>query len=97
MFGYLTFYQFLVAVLSFIGFFLLGMFSWLMFIQIVQIGTGQTQYERKCGNYMYNNGILDNIQAVFGERWYIAWICPCFSSPLPENGAAFRVSEVKSK
>lgn len=96
-FGYLTFYQFLVAVLSFIGFFLLAMFSWLIFIQVVQIVTGQTRYERKRADCRYNNGTLDNVRAVFGERWYIAWICPWFSSPLPENGAAFRLSEVKTK
>ena len=33
-FGYLSLYQFLVAVLSFIGFFLLVMFTWLIWIQV---------------------------------------------------------------
>lgn len=97
MFGFLSFYQFLVAVLSFIGVFLLGMFSWLILIQIAQIGSGQTRYERKRRDLMYNNGTIGNIRAVFGERWYIAWLCPWISSPLPENGASFRVSELKTK
>jgi len=34
---------------------------------------------------------------VFGERWYIAWMCPWIKSPLPEDGARFRVSELKTK
>jgi len=97
LFGYLSFYQFLVAVLSFIGFFLLVIFLWLISIQVVQIATGQTRYERKRGDHMYNNGPMENIRAVFGERWYIAWLCPWISSSLPENGASFRVSEVKTK
>ena len=97
MFGYLSLYQFLVAVLSFIGFFLLGMFLWLIWIQVAQISRGQTRYERKRGDRMYDNGAMWNIRAVFGERWYIAWLCPWIRSPLPEDGASFRVSEVKTK
>jgi len=97
MFGYLSFYQFLVCVLSFMGFFLVAMFSWLIFIQVTQIGNGQTRYERKRGDFMYSNSAVENIRAVLGERWYIAWLCPWISSPLPANGAVFRVSELKTK
>lgn len=96
-FGYLSFYQFLVAVLSFIGFFLLAMLFWLLWIQVVQITRGQTSYERKHGEHTYDNSVLENIRAVFGTRWYVAWICPWISSPLTENGAVFRISELKTK
>jgi len=97
MFGYLSLYQFLVCVLTFIGVFLLVMFSWLIWIQVAQIARGQTRYERKRLDFMYDNGPVSNIQAVFGERWYVAWICPWIRSPLPDDGAKFRVSELKTK
>ena len=97
MFGFLTFYQFLVSVLSFMGFFLLVMFVWLVMIQVAQIGRGQTRYERKRGDCTYDNGTMENVCAVFGERWYVAWMCPWIVSTLPENGAYFRVSELKTK
>jgi len=96
-FGYLSFYQFLVCVLSFTGFLLLVLLLWMFLIQMAQIVNGQTQYERRRGDHMYGNGALENIKAVFGIRWYIAWLFPWISSPLPENGAIFRVSELKTK
>ena len=97
MFGYLSLYQFLVCVLSFIGIFLLVMFASLLAIQIVQISGGQTRHERKIRDFTYDNGAVENVRAVFGDRWYIAWLCPWISSPLPENGVTFRVSEGKTK
>jgi len=66
-------------------------------VQVAQIVRGQTRYERKRGVLMYDNGLMCNIRAVFGERWYVAWICPWIKSPLPEDGARFRVSELKTK
>ena len=97
MFGYLSLYQFLVSVLSFIGFFLLVMLSVLVLIEVRQIWCGQTRHERQRKDFMYDNGVVENVRAVFGERWYVAWLCPWIGSPLPENGVFFRVSEVKTK
>jgi len=97
MFGYLSLYQFLVTVLSVIGFLLLVMFLWLIWILVAQISGGQTRYERKRGDRMYDNGAMWNIRVVFGERWYVAWLCPWIKSPLPEDGASFTLSEVKTK
>lgn len=35
---------------------------------------------------MYDNGWKNNLRAVFGTRWYLAWILPFIKSPLPGNG-----------
>ena len=75
----------------------MAMLSFLVVIQIVQTINGQTQFEQKKGIEMYNNGLEFNIQSVFGERWYIAWLSPWIRSPLPENGVVFKVSDVKTK
>jgi len=66
-------------------------------MQVAQVVGGQTKYERKRQETVYDNGVLENVKAVFGERWYVAWLCPWISSPLPDNGASFRVSELKTK
>jgi palmitoyltransferase len=96
-FGFLSLYEFLVATLTFLALFVMAMLASLVVIQLVQISHGQTRYERKIGTEMYNNGLEQNVRAVFGERWYVAWLLPWIRSPLPENGVAFKVSEVKTK
>jgi palmitoyltransferase len=96
-FGFLSLYEFLVATLTFLALFVMAMLICMVVLQLLQLFNGQTQYERKCGIEIYDNGAEYNIRAVFGERWYIAWLSPWIRSPLPENGVVFKVSEVKTK
>lgn len=95
--GFLTLYEFLVTVMTFLAFFCLVMFLWLLKIQIRQLLTGQLQYEHKKGIKNYNCGFLGNLTAVMGQQWYAAWVWPWIPSPLPGNGIAFPTPKIKSK
>jgi palmitoyltransferase len=87
--GFLTLYQFFVAVISFVAMLCLIMFTWLLGIQIVQLIHGQTKFEHKKGHLMYDLGFCGNARNMLGSRWYLAWLIPWIPSPLPGDGIAF--------
>ncbi|KAL3884475.1 hypothetical protein ACJMK2_024614 [Sinanodonta woodiana] len=89
LFGYLTWYEFFITLLSSIGFILLLLFSWLLEIQIVQIFSGQTRYERKMNIRDYNMGLKQNIAELLGPRWYLVFLSPWIPCELPGDGLSF--------
>jgi palmitoyltransferase len=96
-FGFLSLYEFLIAMLTFVAGMLMVVLAWLAVIQAVLVVHGQTRHERKKRDVIYDNGVMQNVRSVFGERWYVAWIWPWISSPLPENGVIFKITNGKSK
>ena len=47
---------------------------------------GQVTHDVTVQSFNYDFGKYQNLKEVMGNRWYIAWIFPFFSSPLPSNG-----------
>lgn len=89
--GYYDFYVFLITLLTTVGTVLLGLLSWLLYIQINQIVLGQTSYENKKKIDKYNLGVIHNIREVLGSRWYFVFLFPWIPSPLIGSGTQFRV------
>lgn len=81
-----TFYVALVSALCVIGGLLLTTFS---AYHVMNLYSGQTTYEKSHKIKDYDLGFLGNMREIFGERWYIAWISPWISSPLPGDGITF--------
>ncbi|KAL4219161.1 zinc finger protein [Mactra antiquata] len=89
--GYYDFYVFAITLQTTIGTVLLGLFSWLLYIQICQIITGQTKYEVKRRVKKYNLGVIHNLKEILGKRWYLVLLFPWIPSPLPGNGIYFKI------
>ncbi|XP_071802591.1 probable palmitoyltransferase ZDHHC24 [Asterias amurensis] len=52
---------------------------------------GQTTHElRRIRDRSYDLGVVDNLREALGTRWYLVWIFPAISSPLPSDGLHFR-------
>lgn len=56
---------------------------------LINIVKGQTVHEKTYKVTEYNVGLMDNLKAVFGEKWVICWICPWISSPPLGDGLKF--------
>lgn len=93
LFGYYDLYTMYVTQMSMIGAMLLVLFSWMLQIQLAQINSGQTQYEKKKGIKKYNMGLMRNIVEILGSRWYLVWLSPWIPSPLPGNGIEFQIMD----
>jgi palmitoyltransferase len=91
--GYYDLYVFAITILTSVGTVLLGLLSWLLYIQIYQITFGQTNYEKKKNVKKYNVGIMHNIKEVLGCRWYLVLLFPWIPSPLIGSGTQFKVKE----
>jgi len=87
--GYSTAYQTFVTFMAGISAFAQLMFTLLLFFQINIISRGQTSYERKKKQRLYDKGALVNFFEIMGEKWYLAWLWPSLSSPLPEDGTTY--------
>ena len=90
MLGVTETYTFGVAFISsmcVIAFFMTGA---LTCYHLMNVYAGQTTQERSLKNKTYDLGWKENFRAVFGARWYIAWISPFIPSPLPGNGIEFQ-------
>ena len=93
MFGYYDKYVLCVTALTTIGTVLLFIFSWLLYIQLVQIVYGQTKYEQKKGIFVFNQGVFHNFREVFGRRWFLVFWFPWIQSPLYGDGVMFHKKE----
>uniref|UniRef100_H3BDY5 Palmitoyltransferase n=1 Tax=Latimeria chalumnae TaxID=7897 RepID=H3BDY5_LATCH len=51
---------------------------------------GQTTREWLANNHQYDLGWQQNLQEALGERWYLVWIFPFITSPLPGDGVSFK-------
>lgn len=88
--GYTSVYGIFVSFMAGISVFALLLFTAMLFFQTGIIFKGQTSYERKKKKREYDRGWRRNFIEVFGERWYLAWIWPTVSSPLPGDGTNFK-------
>lgn len=89
LFGGDDFYVTAITMLTFIGFLVLVLFTWLLIIQINQITHGQTKYEAKKGITIYNVGLMKTLREVGGIHWYAILLFPWIPSPLPGDGTVF--------
>ena len=87
--GLVSFYQFSVCIVTFIGFLCLAMFSWLLQIQLSQIYSGQTKHERKLKVFDYDSGVVDNFRDVFGPKIFLAFVSAFIKSPVLGDGVKF--------
>lgn len=90
MLGYTTLYGFFISFMTGLSIFAFILFSGMLFFQIRIISRGQTSYERKKKKKEYDLGWKQNFLDVFGEKWYLAWIWPTVSSPLPGDGTNYK-------
>ncbi|XP_060081547.1 probable palmitoyltransferase ZDHHC24 [Ylistrum balloti] len=88
-FGYLDGYEFFVYTLSSAGIIMTVLFTWLLVIQIIQIRSGQTKYERTMGIHNYNIRRQWNTEEVFGEKSFLVFLSPFLNSALPGDGIIF--------
>lgn len=56
---------------------------------LINISRGQIVHESAHNIKDYNLGLKNNIRSVMGTRWYVAWLCPFITSPLPGDGVEF--------
>lgn len=49
--------------------------------------THEKQYSK------YNRGKLENIEDVFGTKWYLTWLSPLIESKMPQNGINWIVKD----
>lgn len=83
-FGPETLYVFLVVINFIVGAFT----GYLFFYHLDNVIKGITTPEAKhtSNDLIYNQGWKLNLIEVFGSRWYLTWLYPFISSPLPGNG-----------
>ena len=91
-FGFCSFYQLVILIISGICFVASFLFTCLMLFQIFFISRGQTQFECKKKIKHYRKSFLENWVEVLGYRWYLPLLGYFFSSSLPGNGTHFSVS-----
>ncbi|XP_067139931.1 probable palmitoyltransferase ZDHHC24 [Centruroides vittatus] len=65
----------------------------LLVYHTISLLKNQTAYERNNSITCYNLGWKQNIIESLGRRWYLTWIFPLVSSPLPSNGIDFLTKE----
>lgn len=56
---------------------------------MINIIKGQTVHEKTYKITTYNVGLLENLKAVFGEKWMFTWLCPWIPSPPLGDGLEF--------
>ena len=87
--GLVTFYQFCISVVTFLGLLCLVMFTWLLQIQLSQIYSGQTKHEKKHSITDFDLGWSANVQEVLGHRGYWTILSAFLPSKLPGDGVTF--------
>ncbi|XP_033101166.1 palmitoyltransferase ZDHHC22-like [Anneissia japonica] len=65
--------------------------GFLLYQALNNIKNGQTPHEAHNKSSMYNYGIKENMQVVFGRRWFLAVIIP-WPSKLPGDGMQWELS-----
>ncbi|XP_071948175.1 probable palmitoyltransferase ZDHHC24 [Antedon mediterranea] len=66
------------------------MFFTLLIFHVMLIYRGQVTYEWRHGIKEYDLGWKHNFLEVFGARWYLVWLFPTISSPLPCDGITYK-------
>lgn len=65
----------------------------LLIFHTLSLLKNQTAYERNNSITCYNLGWKQNIVESLGTKWYLTWIFPSISSPLPNDGIEFITTE----
>ncbi|XP_072176295.1 probable palmitoyltransferase ZDHHC24 [Diadema setosum] len=81
--SFLTCFQCSTCILSFV------LSIVLIYYHGALIAYGQSTREWRKGIRGYNRGWKQNFLEVFGTRWYLVWLSPWISSPLPGDGIHF--------
>ena len=81
-----TFVISLIASTCLVGLFL---FAAMLAYHTRNVLRAQTCVEVARGVRDYDRGWRANLEAVFGARWYVAWVTPLVPSALPGNGVEF--------
>lgn len=68
----------------------------LIYYHCALIARGQTTNEWRKGIRCYDRGWRQNFLEVFGTRWYLVWLFPWISSPLPGDGIKFLKKDTKN-
>lgn len=90
LFGFHTTMSFFATVQCGICLFTSMQFFFLLFFHFRLVVRGHTTYEwRHQKPRTYNYGWKRNLEGVFGSRWYLIWLAPFISSPLPHDGINF--------
>ncbi|KAH9507332.1 hypothetical protein Btru_057802 [Bulinus truncatus] len=64
--------------------------------QIIQLCTGQVQYERKKKILDYSRGIKNTYREIFGTAGLWILVCPLIPTTLPGDGTSFETREKKT-
>ncbi|XP_006781390.1 probable palmitoyltransferase ZDHHC24 isoform X1 [Neolamprologus brichardi] len=72
-----------------VGFLLVSSF---FFFHLYLLFRGQTTREWYSSRRPYSLGLFGNLHHTLGLRWYICWLCPLITSPLPGDGINFQVT-----
>ncbi|XP_043931343.1 probable palmitoyltransferase ZDHHC24 [Protopterus annectens] len=68
--------------------------SGFLLIHIILLFGGQTKKEWFNSQFSYDLGWHRNIKELLGKRWYLVWLFPLVSSPLPGDGIDFEMKQV---
>ncbi|KAF6016739.1 ZDHHC24 [Bugula neritina] len=76
-------YCFFVNFMTFLGILLLLMFTYLFWLQVIQLVTGLTRHQLKQRkiDYRFPN-MFDNIVTALGHHWYLCWLLPPLNTSL---------------
>lgn len=90
--GLTTFSDMLLAAMVLFCMAVMCAVSALLFYHLRNLYYGQITHENSHKIFKYNLGWKQNVRAVMGERWHIAWLSPWIPSPLPGDGCEFSVA-----
>lgn len=92
LFGMLDFYTAIICLLTLVSTLFWAIISFLIVWHSKHIIYNLTTHERRHNIFTYNLGCRENIRHIFGSKWYICWLFPWISSPLPGDGMSFPTS-----
>lgn len=87
--GYTTFTHMLLSAILLLCIAAMCAMSGLLFYHLKNLRHGQITHESSHKIFQYDLGWRENIRAVMGENWKIAWLSPWIPSPLPGDGLEF--------
>ena len=69
----------------------------LLYQQSYIIFRNQTAYERNKATRYYDGKLMTNVKDALGIRWYLVWISPFLSSPMPHDGTEWYANQEQNK
>ncbi|RUS76545.1 hypothetical protein EGW08_015700 [Elysia chlorotica] len=96
-FGYYTTQEFIITVITSVGFMFTLLFVSLLVLHIRQMVQGQVQFEMKKGITLYSMGFNNSVVEIFGSAGLWALLCPFVKSTLPGDGTWFLLRDEEKK